>query len=108
MLPLHRAIHRVERRWRRNAILDRLYDAGPAAVYAGLLHYATGQTKPDGTPWNAVGWTGHAFEEIFGARPRRIDRVEPKPLPDFLIEKWAAMRKPKPRRDSRSNGRRAA
>jgi len=108
MLPLHRAIHRVERRWRRNAILDRLYDAGPAAVYAGLLHYATGQTKPDGTPWNAVGWTRHAFEEIFGARPRPMDRVESKPLPDFLIEKWAAMRKPKPRRDSRSNGRRAA
>ena len=96
MLPLQRAINRIERRWRRAATLERLYDAGPAAVYGGLLHYATGQTKPDGQPWDAVGWTRHSFREIFGTWPRPIDRVEPKPLPDFLIERWAAERKRTP------------
>jgi len=37
MLPYQRAINRVERRWRRAATLERLYDAGPAAVYGGLF-----------------------------------------------------------------------
>jgi hypothetical protein len=96
MLPYQQAINRVERRWRRAAILDRLYDAGPAAVYGGLLHYATGRTKPNGQPWNAVGWSKFAFKEIFGVEPRPIDRVKPKPLPDFLIEQWAADRKRTP------------
>jgi len=89
MLPYQRAINRIERRWRRAAILERLYDAGPAAVYGGLLHYASRRAKPDGQPWNAVGWTRNSFSEIFGNWPRPQDRIEPKPLPDFLIDHWA-------------------
>jgi hypothetical protein len=85
MLPLARAINRIERRWQRAAILDRLYNAGPAATYAGLVHYA--QTKN----YNA-GWAANSFREIFGTWPRPQDRVEPKLLPDFLIEEWAARR----------------
>ena len=65
------------------------YYAGPAAVYGGLLHYASRRAKPDGQPWNAVGWTRNSFSEIFGNWPRPQDRIEPKPLPDFLIDHWA-------------------
>jgi hypothetical protein len=91
MLPLHRAINRVERRWRREATLHRLWDLGPATVYAGLLHYAqTRNYKP--------GWAAHSFKEIFGTWPRPQDRAEPKALPNLLIEEWAAGRKPPAKR----------
>ena len=94
MLPLQRAINRVERRWRRAATLERLYDAGPAAVYAGLLHY--GQAKN-----YKAGWAAHSFKEIFGTWPRSQDRkVVPKELPDLLIEEWAATRQRKASRRS--------
>jgi hypothetical protein len=96
MLPYQRAVNRVERRWRRDAILHQLWDLGPAAVYGGLLHYATGRTKPNGQPWDAPGWAKHAFKEIYGVEPRPRDRAGPKALPDFLIEKWVAGRKRKP------------
>jgi hypothetical protein len=87
MLPLGRIVRRIENRWRRAATLDRLYDAGPAATYAGLLHYA--QTKN----YNP-GWAAHSFREIFGTWPRPQDRkAEATAPPDFLIEEWAARRK---------------
>jgi hypothetical protein len=78
---------------RRNEVLGELLQIGPPAVYAGLLHYAqTRNYKP--------GWAAHSFREIFGTWPRPQDRkVEPKELPDFLIEEWAATRQRKaPRR----------
>jgi hypothetical protein len=60
--------------------------AGPAAIYAGLLHYA--QTKN----YNP-GWAAHSFKKIFGTWPRPQDRkAEPTPLPNFLIDEWAARR----------------
>ncbi len=97
MLPLHRAINRIERRAHRAAALHRLWDLGPAAVYSGLLHYATGRTKANGQPWDAVGWSKHAFEEIFGARPRPQDRnVEPQSNP--AVNEWASVRRHKPKR----------
>ena len=88
MLPLHRAINRVERRWRRDAVLHRLWDLGPAAVYAGLLVYAQARGwKP--------GWAFFSFVEVYGAKPRPIDRnVEPQSNP--LVDEWAATRKRKP------------
>jgi hypothetical protein len=86
MLPLQRAINRIERRWRRAATLERLYDAGPAAVYGGLLHYAQAKNYK-------AGWAAHSFKEIFGTWPRPQDRAELKALPDsLLIEEWAATR----------------
>jgi len=85
MLPLYRAVNRIERRWRRAATLERLYDAGPAATYAGLLHYAQAKNyKP--------GWAAHSFKEIFGTWPHPQDRIAPKALPNFLIDEWAARR----------------
>jgi hypothetical protein len=88
MLPLGLAIKRIERRWQRAAILERLYAAGPAATYAGLLHYALAKNYNPG-------WAAHSFREIFGTWPRPQDRVGPKPLPGFLIEEWVAGRKAK-------------
>jgi len=76
---------------RRNEVLQELLGTGPRAVYAGLLMYAQVQ-KYD------PGWAAHAFREIYGTWPRSSDRkVEPKGLPNFLIEEWAAGRKRKPR-----------
>jgi hypothetical protein len=71
---------------RHNELLGDMLKAGPAATYAGLLHYA--QTKN----YNP-GWAAHSFKEIFGTWPRPQDRKgEARPLPDFLIEEWAARR----------------
>jgi hypothetical protein len=93
MLPLGQIIRRIERRWQRAATLNRLYDAGPAATYAGLLHYARVRNYDPS-------WAAHSFREIFGTWPRPRDRKgEPTALPDFLIEEWIARRKrPQPRR----------
>ena len=87
MLPLGQIIRRIERRWQRAATLNRLYDAGPAATYAGLLHYAQAKNYNPG-------WAAHSFKEIFGTWPRPQDRkAEPTPLPNFLIDEWAASHK---------------
>jgi hypothetical protein len=92
MLPHQRAINRVERRWRRNAALHQLWDLGPATVYAGLLAYAKARGWKDG-------WAFHAFQEVYGAKPRPQDRNgESEPLADLAVERWATTRKPKPRR----------
>jgi hypothetical protein len=93
MLPLERAIRRIERRWRREAVLHRLWDLGPATVYAACLDFAirSGSQK-------APGYAAHLFREIFGCWPRPQDRnVEPTALPNPLIEEWVAGRKPKRR-----------
>jgi hypothetical protein len=82
---------------RRNEVLEHLHIAGPSAVYAGLLMYAQTHHKRDGSPYDP-GWAAHSFKEIYGTWPRPQDRrVEPKALPNFLIEEWAAGRKRKPR-----------
>ena len=71
---------------RHNDLLGDMLKAGPAATYAGLLHYA--QTKN----YNP-GWAAHSFKKIFGTWPRPQDRkAEPTPLPNFLIDEWAARR----------------
>jgi hypothetical protein len=71
---------------RHNELLGEILKAGPAATYAGLLHYAQAKN------YNA-GWAAHSFREIFGTWPRPQDRkAEPMALPDFLIEEWAARR----------------
>jgi hypothetical protein len=76
---------------RRNEVLQELLGTGPRAVYAGLLMYAQVKNYDPG-------WAAHAFREIYGTWPRPQDRkVEPKALPNFLIEEWAAGRKRKPR-----------
>jgi hypothetical protein len=90
MLRYDRAIKRLERRWRRNAMLQHLHVAGRTVVYAGLLHYARGQRKPNGRPWNVAGWARHAFEEIFGDWPRQRDYGPPQANP--LIEEWVTLR----------------
>jgi hypothetical protein len=85
--PGERIIRRIVRQWRQDRLLLRLHQAGQRDVYAGLLAYA----KAKG--WKP-GWAYFAFLEIFGAEPRPQDRrAEPKTLPDFLIEEWAARRK---------------
>lgn len=74
---------------RRNEVLEELLGTGPSAVYAGLLMY--GRTRN-----YDPGWAAHAFREIYGTWPRPQDRrVEPKALPNFLVEEWAAGRKRK-------------
>jgi hypothetical protein len=79
---------------RRNEVLEELLGTGPRAVYAGLLMFEwTKNYKP--------GWAAHAFREIYGVWPQSQDRkVEPKALPNFLIEEWAAGRKRTPRQQA--------
>jgi len=85
MLRYDRAVKRLERRWRRDAMLEHLYVAGPAVVYSGLLAYAFSKNfkKP-------TGWVAHSFREIFGDWPRQRDYGPPQTNP--LIEEWAALR----------------
>ena len=75
---------------RRNELLGELLKIGPSRVYAGCLDFTlrSGSKK-------APGYAAHLFREIFGTWPRPQDRIEPNPLPDFLIEEWVAGRKPK-------------
>ncbi len=78
---------------RRNELLGELLKIGPSNVYAACLDFAlrSGSQK-------APGYAAHLFREIFGTRPRPQDRtVEPKELPDRLIDEWAAGRKRKPK-----------
>jgi hypothetical protein len=80
---------------RRNEVVQELLGTGPRAVYAGLLMYAQTHHKRDGSPYDP-GWAAHAFREIYGTWPRSQDRnVEPKALPNYLIEEWTAGRKRK-------------
>ena len=65
---------RLVRNTHRNEMLEQLHTAGRAAVYAGLVAYARSRTKRNGEKWDAAGWAGNAFEEIFGDWPRRPDR----------------------------------
>lgn len=77
---------------RRDELLEELSAAGPQMVYAGLLAYAIGRGSQ-----KAGGYAAHLFKEIFGTWPRASDRRDaPQPLPNSLIEEWAASRK-KPR-----------
>ena len=81
--------------------LEALFAAGQAAVYAGLLHYATGRVKRDGTPYNARGWARYRFLDIFGTEPSAEHcALDPAPLPDCcLIQEWLqAQPKTKPPR----------
>ena len=72
---------------RRNELLGEMLKAGPAATYSGLLHYAQAKNYNPG-------WAAHSFKEIFGTWPRPQDRkAEPTPLPNFLIDEWAASHK---------------
>jgi hypothetical protein len=72
---------------RHNELLGDMLKAGPAATYAGLLHYAQAKNYNPG-------WAAHSFKEIFGTWPRPQDRkAEPTPLPNFLIDEWAASHK---------------
>jgi hypothetical protein len=75
---------------RRNEVLGELLRIGPSKVYAGCLDFAirSGSQK-------AAGYAAHLFREVFGTWPRPQDRIEPEPLPDFLIEEWVAGRKRK-------------
>jgi hypothetical protein len=76
---------------RRAEVLEELSTVGPQAVYAGLLSYALARNYK-------IGWCAHAFREIFGTWLRSQDQsVKPQPLPNFLIEEWAASRKRKAR-----------
>ena len=89
MLPGEAVINGLVRESRRRELLEEFSAAGPQAVYAGLLAYAQAKGYQ-------AGWAAHAFREIFSAWPRSQDRhVEPKPLPNDLIEEWAAGRKRK-------------
>lgn len=79
---------------RQRELREELFRLGPATVYAGCLDYAIrcGSSK-------ATGYAAHLFKEIFGEWPRPQDRrVEPKALPNFLIEEWAASRQRKSKR----------
>ena len=70
-----------------NEVPEDLLGTGPRAVYAGLLMY-------EQTRGYDPGWAAHTFRELYGTWPRPEDRnVEPKALPNFLIEEWAVSRK---------------
>jgi hypothetical protein len=92
MLPYDRAVKRLERRWHREALLDDLRRIKPATAYADCLNFTirSGSQK-------AAGYAAHLFLEIFGTWPRPCDRGPPAPLPNFLIDEWAAGRKRKAR-----------
>ena len=83
---------RLVRNARRDEVLEALSAAGPRAVYCGCLDFAirSGSQK-------AAGYAAHLFLEIFGTWPRPCDRGPPAPLPNFLIDEWAAGRKRKAR-----------
>jgi hypothetical protein len=68
-----------------NELLGELLRIEPSKIYAGCLHFAIRSGSP-----KAAGYASHLFREIFGTWPRPQDRAEPKPLPGFLIEEWAA------------------
>jgi hypothetical protein len=71
----------------RNELWGKLLAIGPRAVYGGALDFAlrSRSEKP-------AGYAAHLFKDAFGTWPRPCDRGPPAPLPDFLIEEWAATR----------------
>jgi len=96
MLPYDRALRRAERRMRRDMVLHKLWDLDPAAVYAGLLAYARNRQWKDG-------WAFYVFTEIYGTKPRAIDRnVEPQSNP--VTDEWAAIRPRKSRKTPQPQG----
>jgi hypothetical protein len=87
MLRYDRAVKRLERRWRREAVLEELRRMKPATVYAGCLEFAirNGSQK-------APGYAAHLFKDVFGDWPQRCDRGPAAPMADFLIDQWATLR----------------
>jgi hypothetical protein len=98
MLRYDKAVKRLERRWRQEAVLDQLRRQEPAAVYAGCLEYAirSGSEK-------ARGYASHLFKDVFGDWPRPCDRGPPSPLLNFWIDEWAMLR-PKKRATNGRHG----
>jgi hypothetical protein len=98
MLHYGRAVKRLERRWRREALLEELRGMVPSVVYAGCLEFAVRQGSR-----KATGYAAHLFKDVFGEWPQHGDRGPPVPLPNFLIDQWATLR-PKRRTNGATNG----
>lgn len=83
-LPGRRSLNRVIKRVDRKVALQACLHHDPRRIYCGLLHIARERGWKDGTAY-------HAFVEIYGVEPQRLDRGPPMP-PPIELKEWISLR----------------